>query len=278
MKTFLILLGMISLGSRADSQTPGDVTAMLERARVATEQFGDRRVAVASGYRKVGRDLPSMGEHWLNPRLLVDAQFDVTRPAVLTYLMIDGRPQLTGVVYAVPLAPRESPPSLFGAEAKWHEHNGSIDDEALLPEHQTTASAATGTRVAFLHAWLRIPAPEGMFAAENWAIPFIRAGLPVPAAFPNGAARAVSLVTGGKEFFLDLIGSAAAPRAAPFIDECAKLASRIVLAARNGKRALTAEELRQLDDKWNSDLRFLSEAIGEELASRINGGAAAHHH
>jgi hypothetical protein len=185
---------------------------------------------------------------------------------------------LTGVVYAVSLAPGESPPSPFGSQAKWHEHNGSIDDEALLPEHHTTASSAAGTRVAFLHAWLRIPAPDGLFAAENWAIPFIRAGVSVPREFPNGAARAVSLAAGGKEFFLDLIGSAAAPRVTSVLDDCAATAAKIVAAARSGNRELTNDELSQLDSEWTTVVQRISELAGEDAAARINGGVAGHHH
>jgi len=278
MKTVFLIAALLA-ASPLDAQTAPDVTDLLNRARAATEQFTDRKAAIAAGYRRAGRDLPSMGEHWINPRILMDGGFDPARPAVLTYLPIDGRAVLTGVVYAVSLAPGESPPSPFGSEAKWHEHNGSIDDEALLPEHHTTASsAATGTRVAFLHAWLRIPAPDGLFAAENWAIPFIRAGVPVPREFPNGAARAVSLAAGGKEFFLDLIGSAAAPRITSVLDDCAANASKIVAAARSDNRELTHDELSQLDSEWTAVLQRISELAGEDAAARINGGVAGHHH
>jgi hypothetical protein len=272
------LLAVLLTAPRLDAQIGSDTNDLLNRARAATEQFTDRKAAIAAGYRRAGRDLPSMGEHWINPRILMDGGFDPAKPAVLTYLPVDGRAVLTGVVYAVSLAPGESPPLPFGPDAKWHEHNGAIDDEALLPEHETTASAANGTRVAFLHAWLRIPAPYGLFSAENWAIPFIRAGVSVPHAFPNGAARAVSLAGGGKEFFLDLIGSAAAPRISAVLDDCSSVAAKIVAAARSSKRELTQDELSQLDLEWTATLRRISELAGDDAAARINGGAAGHHH
>ena len=57
--------------SHIDAQSP-EATALIDKARQATEIFADRSVAIARGYRLVGRDLPMMGEHWLNVRLLVD--------------------------------------------------------------------------------------------------------------------------------------------------------------------------------------------------------------
>src|SRR6185436_154392 len=86
-------------------------------------------------------------------------------------------------------------------------HNGSIDDEALVPEHHANASKAEGTRVAFLHVWTRVPVHENIFDAENWALPFVRAGLEVPDHFPNSAARSISLLNGGSDYYLDMIGS-----------------------------------------------------------------------
>jgi hypothetical protein len=209
-----LLLSMIAIPSGAQMSHHHDVdapsiapTALIDQARKATEVFADRSVAIARGYRLVGRDLPMMGEHWLNVRLLVDGVVDVSRPQILTYLNIAGKPVLTGVVYAVALEPGQSPPNLFGLGAMWHEHNGSIDDEALIPEHHSSASQSTGTRVAFLHVWTRVPFAESVFAAENWALPFVRAGLQVPGNFPNSAARSVSLLNGGSDFYLDMIGS-----------------------------------------------------------------------
>ena len=174
---FLIAVMMLFAARPLCAQDSKEIEALLDRARKATDQYSELKFAIAAGYRRAGRDMPSMGEHWINPRIMMNGGLDAAKPAVLTYLMIGDRPVLTGVVYAVSLDPGQAPPLVFGANAHWHEHNGAIDDEALLPEHSTQPSSAEGTRVAFLHAWLRIPAPGGIFAAENWAIPFVRAEL-----------------------------------------------------------------------------------------------------
>jgi hypothetical protein len=126
--------------------------------------------------------------------------------------------------------------------------------------------------VAFLHVWIRVPASETIFGADNWAIPFVRAGLPVPAAFPNGAARAVGLATGGKEFFSDLIGADAATRAAQSFDECVRSSAAIVERAREGKRGLTAAELDVLDKTWRQLLSDVERRSGVSAARMLNGG------
>jgi hypothetical protein len=259
--------------SHANVTRSSSVDRLLATAREATEPYTDRKVAIAAGYRRVGGDFPSMGEHWLNPKLIVDGGFDVSRPQLLTYLMIAGRPVLTGVVYAIPLDQGESPPDALGPEALWHEHNGSIDEEGLLPEHHSAPSAKIGTRVAFVHAWIRVPGSEPVFSAENWAIPFMRLELPVPERFPNGASRALSLVSGGRDFFARLMGPASLQSARSF-DECVATVTEIVRRAKSERRPLDAMELEQMDIAWTQLLRNVASRSGPEIAARINGGIA----
>src|SRR5260370_23609743 len=58
-----------------------------------------------------------------------------------------------------------------------------------------------GERVAVLHAWVWTPNAAGPFEAQNWALPFLRAGLPAPPGAPLAAAEALALGTGGVGFF-----------------------------------------------------------------------------
>lgn len=213
---------------------------LIEQARAATEIYTDRSIAIARGYRPVGRDLPMMGRHWINTRLLIDGTLDVTRPQILTYLEVDGKAVLTGVVYAKPLDEGQSPPDLFGEGAMWHEHNGSIDEEALVPEHQAMPSATKGTRVAFLHVWTRAPFAESVFSAENWALPFVRAGVPVPDEFSVAAAKCLSVAVGYRDYFLDVRHS----RNAQALDECA------AFSVKRGV-SLDSASLEWLDSAWH---------------------------
>jgi hypothetical protein len=216
-----------------------NVEQLVEQARSAAEIYSDRSVAIERGYRRVGRDLPMMGEHWLNTRLLVDGVFDISRPAILTYLDVDGTAVLTGVVFAMPLDLGESPPDVFGPGAMWHEHNGSIDEEALVPEHHTMPSAATGTRVAFLHVWTHAQFAGSVFDAENWTLPFLRAGVAVPAHFTFAAAKCLSVATGARDYYRDVYHL----RDTRAFDECASF------VVKRGS-SLSDAELAALDSAW----------------------------
>ena len=229
------------------------VDVLIEKARSAAGPYVDRSAAIADGYRRVGRELPMMGEHWLNTRLLVDGTFDITHPQVLTYLDIGGKPVLTGVVFAVVLDSGESPPATFGSTAIWHEHNGSVDEEALVPEHHTAPSEVVGTRVSFLHVWTHVVS-ENVFGAENWALPFVRAGVKVPAKFSNHAARCMGIQNGGRDYYLAMPGAQADPAS---FDECAVLGAKIANRARTEGRAPTESELGELETAW----RIASNAI-----------------
>ena len=249
--------------------------ALISLARTASSRFRDRNAAIAAGYRLVGTDFPSMGEHWISPRLVIEGQFDVARPAILTYVTTGGNTLLTGVVYAVPLAEGENPPSVFGPDAMWHEHNGTVDEESMHPIHDGAASHDSGTRLAILHAWVGVPNPAGLFAAENWALPFVRLGLPVPESFPTGASRALSLLAGGTRYYLDLtrdyVGNASAIAAA--LADCASAAAMIVSHARAESRPLSGDELRRLDEAWTEALNHVGTASSPETVKKLNGGA-----
>lgn len=235
------------------------VDAMIEMTRRGTQRFADRRAAVAAGYRRVGMDFPSMGEHWINPSMLIGGHFDPGTPAILTYAAVNGVPRLLGVVYAVALVPGESPPVIPGAV--WHEHNGSIDEESLLPEHggdqhgSISATKSQGTRLAILHAWTIVPNPAGMFAAENWALPFLRNGIGVPPAVPRSAARALALVNGGEEYYrkffsLPSVDSGAATNQRESALRFAMERARAIVVARKDPAAFSADELSSLAEVW----------------------------
>jgi hypothetical protein len=253
-RSFVALLYMAAAPSLAaqtmehDHHAPAvsaSVDQLIEKVRAATSGYADKSVAIAHGYRRVGRDLPMMGEHWLNTRLLIDGAFDVTHPQILTYIDVDGKSVLTGVVFAVPLAEDEAPPDVFGSAAMWHEHNGSIDEEALIPEHHTTGSHAEGTRVAFLHVWARAPFTTSIFDAENWALPFVRAGVGVPQKFSNSAARCLSVVS-SRDYYLDMLQT----RDSLAFSECDDLSRRLVSRAKTSNRTFSVNELQALESAW----------------------------
>ncbi len=251
------------------------VIALLDSARHATDPFRDRNSAIAAGYRRLGMDFPSMGEHWVSPRLVVEGKFEIARPAMLTYVVVNDHPVLTGLVYAIPLSPGEPPPRAFGASAIWHEHNGTVDEESVLPAHHAAPAAALGTRLAILHAWIGVLNPGGTFSAENWALPFVRLGLAVPDRFPPGAARALSLLSGARAYFTDLADAPDTARGElrAVLDECAGLASQVVATPRANADRLGPADLDKLDRAWTATLERVSKIAGTNSAERINGGS-----
>lgn len=249
-----------------------EVSRLLATTKQASAEFQNRRAAIAAGYRRIGPDVPSMGEHWINPRVVVADSFDIARPALLTYIEVGGVPVLTGVVYAVALTAGQSPPPIFGSAGLWHEHNGTLDEEALLPDHHTLPSAATGTRLAILHAWLWSPNPLGMFATDNWTIPFLRLGLAPPQEFPEGAARALSLISGAEDHYLNVAGAAAGPAISALLVDCRNAAKKIVDGAVTRGRALDKNEVEALNRAWSNAMAAVSKVAGPGVASRLNGG------
>ena len=198
----LVAAGVVpARGSHCDSPDALlSVPAFVECARAGTERYRDRAVAIRDGYRLIGRDFPAMGEHWIRMGLVFDGKFDASRPEVLNYVVIGGRPQLLGVGYAVPLLTGETAPEGPAGPHAWHDHFRTVDDETVLPHHHSHGSANDAPRLAMMHAWIWSPNPEGIFAADNWAIPFLRLDLTPPVEFSVPAAKALSLLGGGRDY------------------------------------------------------------------------------
>lgn len=225
----------------------------VEAARAGAEKYRDRNVAIATGFRRLGRDFPSMGEHWAHPAKVVAGKFDIADPGMLTYATIDGKPTLIGVVYAIPLQRGQHPPALPDGVNAWHEHNGTVDEETFLPEHGGEHSRELpGTRLAILHVWTGLHNPAGPFSAENWALPFARLGLVAPATISEAAARALSLAAGQVEFYANMLdGELPASRGIlrASLDQTAERARSIVVARQSGGK-LSVEQLEALEKLW----------------------------
>ena len=116
-----VLFGLARAGAMAaqEGTTCGSTTSAAEQsvprfvecARAATGKYRDESAAILDGYRRIGRDFPAMGEHWIRIGLVFDGKFDPARPEVLNYVTVAGKPRLIGVAYAVPLLPGREPPS-----------------------------------------------------------------------------------------------------------------------------------------------------------------------
>lgn len=205
---FLLFVG--AQAAVAQSVPSGDeVDAFVVRVRESTARYRDQREALKDGYRRIGPDFPSMGEHWLNRAIVMRGVVDPLRPPILEYITVDGRPVLAGVAYAQ-LAYGNAPASAVPAPSSaWHYHAGSVDEESFIASH--AAGGATdltqGPRIAVLHAWLWADNPAGLFATDNWMLPWLRLGATPPAegARPDSVTLMAALAAGGEHYFTTLL-------------------------------------------------------------------------
>lgn len=250
------------------------VGAFVERARAATAKYHDLGTAIAAGYRLVGPDFPGMGEHWVHTRRVVQRTIDVARPAVLSYLRVEGEPVLTGVAYARPVQRGETPPS-FVLPGLWHFHSGSIDEETLLLNPRSMHhGSADQPRLAMVHAWIWMENPDGLFAQDNWALPFRRLGLPVPDAVPPQAGKALFLLSDGVAYYARLIEVAGEPsdadRAAvrQVLEQYHRQVQRRYRTMRDAD-AVTDADLAWLVSQWHAMWDALKENVSPALWARI---------
>ncbi len=234
--------------------------AFLQRARSGTEKYQDQSIAILEGYRQIGQDFPSMGEHWIRLDLVFDGKIEAEHPEMLTYATVAGRAQLTGIAYALPLLPGESPPDLPAPKEAWHDHYRTIQDETVLPQHHLPATAAGMPRIAMLHAWIWVPNPDGVFAADNWAIPYVRAGLIPPEHGPRAAALALSLMSGGGEYFNGTIEAIASPSS----KQRAAIDAAFETARSAAARSIREDAIDNLEHIWNSLMLSLESAVGSK--------------
>lgn len=278
MRTLLVALAVASSSS---TQTPSrcDMTAnalstaaFIECARAGSERYRDQSAAVLDGYRRVGRDFPAMGEHWIRVALLFDGNVDASRPEVLSYVPVNGKPQLLGVAYAVPLLRGEKPPDGPAGPGSWHDHSRTVEDETILPQHHAHGMT-DGARLAMLHAWIWSPNPDGTFAADNWAIPYIRLGLTPDPASPPSVAKALSLASGGREYFELAIESAAAsrPRETQRVKLAIDRAQADVQSVVRGIEGATVGELQRdrLAAIWTGMWSAIDGALSGEARQRV---------
>lgn len=255
---------------------PAAADAFLDSLRAAGSRFTRVEDAIAEGYRKLGPSFPGMGEHWIHPGRIVSGRVDPSSPSVLAYATIDGEKRLIAAAFTVPLAPGEAPPAYPAGRGIWHDHSGSVDEEVLLLAHPASHMAADDRpRLAMFHAWLWLDNPDGVFAQNNWMLPFAQARVPLAVAPTPHGARALSLLTAGSDYYMALFAAAAAP------DEGERAALRNVLDRyadavqdwREGQRGVAAGKAALIDLEriwvalWRDIRRELRDATWERIAA-----------
>jgi hypothetical protein len=164
--------------------------AQIEAVRAATERYRDHANAVRDGFRLFGQESPLMGEHWYR-RDLVGESLDLRHPSTLQYANVGGRKVLVGVAYSIYRRPGEPLPEGFaGADDHWHTHDiarlasAATEDRPVLhwlvQRRIEKGKLGPGGRtlLTMVHAWVWSDNPDGTFALQQRALPYLRAGLP----------------------------------------------------------------------------------------------------
>lgn len=266
----------LSAGRAREPASPLDqpgVAAFLDSLRTAGARFQSVDDAIAAGYRKLGPAFPGMGEHWIHPGRVVSGRVDPTAPSVLAFATIGGERRLIAAAFTVPLAPGERPPTYPAGAGVWHDHADRVDEELLLLAHPASHMAAgERPRLAMFHAWMWLENPAGVFAQNNWTLPFAQAGLDVERAPSPDAARALSLLTAGRDYYMALF-TAAGP---PSPEEGARLAAlldryaREVEEWREGATSVGREGIVELEARWLAFWQDVRNAVGEPTWERLS--------
>jgi hypothetical protein len=154
-------------GERA-SHLSAKAQAQIDSVRRAVSRYADPQTAEDAGYQPVFGLVPLQGVHYVRPDLVRDSTFNLTKPPVLMYAPVAGKPKLVGVAYAYE-HPRSRPvPEGFdGPNDDWHTHDELSRDPS---EH-----------IVMVHLWLT-DAPDGPFARYNPYLPYMAASLKRPSA------------------------------------------------------------------------------------------------
>jgi hypothetical protein len=264
----------------ATAQAPDSAADFVAAARAATARYQEPSVALAAGYRPLGPDFPSMGEHWVNAALLVNGVRDVAHPPILEYAILEGRRTLIGITYAVLVTnAMDVPPDFPVPASAWHFHGGTLEEESFILSHEGLRHEdATGPRIAVLHAWVWLENPAGVFTTDNWALPFARFGLVPPPGAPEASARAAALAGGGDAYVAALARVVGHPDSAGdarvrevLAREREATGARLVAARRRG--SLTRADVDSLAEAWHRTVTSLSGWLRtDSLGSRLSAG------
>ena len=257
-------------------QVPSDSSSFIAAARLAGRRLEDPGVAIAEGYRKLGPDFPGMGEHWINPGLVIAGELDPERPPVLCYTTIGSERRLIALAFTRVLGPDEDPPDGPLPADAWHDHTGGVDEESLLLTGPVSMdTAGQGFRLAMVHVWIPEENPAGVFAQNNWALPFLRAGLAVPPSMSREAARALSLSGDGTAFYEHLLRQGIGLSGANLDGAITVFAraSRTVddwVENRRGRAEHTSRDLIELEGIWYGLWRDLRDTLSEEAYGQVS--------
>lgn len=267
------------------AQLDSAVAVALELASpLAARRAGFHRIAPSS----VSDLNPLMGEHWINERNLRGELLDLTRPAYLMFYPLGSSPEqtLVGTAYGtVQLPEAQLPDGFAGNEDEWHIHlpcTSVPGVSTLLAEGVEDCRALGGepgtNRIAMVHVWINIPNPDGPFALDNPALPYVAVGLTPPTAddmanlerarWLRALGLALSETYGSTPRLSSRLelhpDSTFAQTVAPLREQIRRLLPRMRLADQNGDAA----EFERLGDRAIAEWQHIREAYLDAALAR----------
>src|SRR5262245_26823348 len=171
--------------------------SVIAYARQALKPLPDTAALKKAGFGAIGfggsvKDLsPFQGQHWLAVRqFLTDTTLSLEKPTIVMYLPVNDTLIPIGVAYLKRVAANSpSPTEIGGIPAEWHVHiicRGIPGEGQVLAdgvEDCLTRGGDPGPRqITMVHAWT-VPNPDGPYAHDNPALPFLALGLKAPSHF-----------------------------------------------------------------------------------------------
>jgi hypothetical protein len=262
----------VNATSRRVSTTPA-IDRFIAEARLATRYYQSQDAATADGFMRYGVELPTMGEHWVNAYRIGENTFAPGRPAVLIYATIDGAARLAGVAYTRLVSAGDPAPTV-PAFGQWHEHRDTsatpVAQQAAETEQELGRNDAV-PRLYVMHAWIWSSNPDGVFTANNLALPLARLGVAAPESASRDALRALAFAGDDAGHYKAALCTAARLPASEeeaadsVLDEYRARVAREAIAIRASAR-LTSEADLRLTAIWDALWTDLERALPNRTA------------
>jgi hypothetical protein len=278
MVTSIAILALVVVQQQSDSA--------IARAREVMLPLKDSMSLRDAGFFAIGfgagtRDLtPFQGQHWVSIGRFVNNQpVSLSRPTFVMYLPVRDSLIPIGVAYSRRIRADSAPPTdLAGTPVEWHSHvfcRGIPGEGQSLADGLDDCTARGGTpapnQITMVHVWT-VPNPEGTYAHDNAALPFLATGLTPPSRVtPEDRRFAVAL---GESYGAKLVVAHRIERDAVRADSSAK---RRLETKRAMLRAIVTQlraAQRDHDDaRFAAQRRLLLDAYGD-LAAEYRALAA----
>jgi hypothetical protein len=171
-----VVAGIAATATASAISAPGSTSfaSQLAAARLATAKYATNlNAAKKDGYGIITQMIPSMGFHYMNPKV---TGFNLTKPAILVYLRHGTTWQLGALEWVFPKKPTKPPVpgaqyGVFGAACHY------VDGTFVPAQAQSDCAATSPTsgakfnfwhpNLVTLHVWLWYPNPSGLFSGTN---------------------------------------------------------------------------------------------------------------